>query len=192
MSMSTELTTDAGYQSLLGRISVAYTTGQLRAHQAVNAQLTDTFWQIGRDIVEFEQDGKARADYGKKALLANLSRDLTQRHGKGFSRSNVVRMRQFYLAYPIGATVSRQLGLSVVADLPVNNTFKTNSPTLRPKILTVFPRPLDQRSRPRWKEIGSLMNIKRYVTLLPQRSNKMATLTIRVNEHVMKMGATWK
>jgi len=58
--------------------------------------------------VEFEQGGKARADYGK-ALLATLSRDLTLRHGKGFSRSNVIRIRQFYLAYPKGAKASHQL-----------------------------------------------------------------------------------
>ena len=58
--------------------------------------------------MEFEQGGKARADYGK-ALLATLSRDLTLRHGKGFSRSNVIRIRQFYLAYPKGAKASHQL-----------------------------------------------------------------------------------
>lgn len=79
--MSTELTNDSGYQNLLGPISEVYTTGQLRAHQAVNSHLTETYWQIGRDIVEFEQGGKARAEYGK-ALLSSLSRDLTLRHGK--------------------------------------------------------------------------------------------------------------
>jgi hypothetical protein len=94
--MSTELTADDGYQELVGRISVVYTTGQLRAHQAVNSQMTETYWQIGHDIIEFEQEGKARAGYGK-SLLARLARDLTLRHGKGFSRSNVSRFRQFYL-----------------------------------------------------------------------------------------------
>ena len=114
--MSTELTSDSGYQSLLGHISEVYTTGQLRAHQAVDSQLTETYWQIGRDIVEFEQGGKVRADYGK-ALLATLSRDLTLRHGRGFSRSNVIRIRQFYLAYPKGATASHLLIWSVVVEL---------------------------------------------------------------------------
>ncbi len=114
--MSTELTTDSGYQSLLGRISEVYTTGQLRAHQAVNSVITETYWHIGRDIVEFEQGGKVRADYGT-ALLASLSRDLTLRHGRGFSRSNVVRIRQFYLSYPKGATASHQLNWSVVVEL---------------------------------------------------------------------------
>ena len=106
--LSSELTTDSDYQRLLGRISEVYTTGQVRAHQAVNSQITETYWQIGHDIVEFEQGGKARADYGK-GLLSSLSRDLTLRHGKGFSRSNVIRIRQFYLAYPKGATLSHLL-----------------------------------------------------------------------------------
>ncbi len=67
------------------------------AVQAVNAQITETYWQVGRHIVEFEQGGKIRADYGK-ALIASLAKDLSLRHGKGFSRSNLIRIRQFYLA----------------------------------------------------------------------------------------------
>jgi len=114
--MSTELTTDSGYQQLLGRISEVYTAGQLRAHQAVNTVMTETYWQIGHDIVEFEQGGKARADYGK-GLLSTLGRDLTLRHGKGFSRSTVIRIRQFYLTYPKGATASHLLSWSHVVEL---------------------------------------------------------------------------
>ena len=97
--MNTELTTDSDYQRLLGRICDVYTTGQLRASQAVNTHITETYWQIGHDIVEFEQGGKVRAEYGA-ALLTNLSRDLKLRHGKGFSRSNLVYMRLLYLRYP--------------------------------------------------------------------------------------------
>ena len=106
-----ELTTNAEYQHLLARISDVYTTGQLRAHHAVNTHLTETNWQIGHDIVEFEQGGRIRADYGK-ALLANLSRDLTLRHGKGFSRSNLVYMRLLYLLYPKGQKPSDLLSWS--------------------------------------------------------------------------------
>lgn len=109
--MSTELTSDSGYQQLLGRISAVYTAGQLRAHQTVNACITDTYWQIGHDIVEFEQGGKIRADYGK-ALLTNLSADLKLRHGKGFSRSNLIYMRLLYLHYPKGQKPSDLLSWS--------------------------------------------------------------------------------
>jgi predicted nuclease of restriction endonuclease-like (RecB) superfamily len=78
--------------------------------------MTETYWQIGHDIVEFEQGGKIRADYGK-ALLNNLSRDLKLLHGKGFSRSNLSRFRQFYLAYPKCAKASHILSWSHYIEL---------------------------------------------------------------------------
>jgi predicted nuclease of restriction endonuclease-like (RecB) superfamily len=106
-----DLTADDGYQSLLGKISEVYTTGQTRATQAVNAHITETYWQIGHDIVEFEQGGRTRADYGT-GLLASLSRDLSLRHGKGFSRSNVVYMRLLYLHYQKGQKPSDLLSWS--------------------------------------------------------------------------------
>jgi predicted nuclease of restriction endonuclease-like (RecB) superfamily len=102
---------DSSYQDLLGRISVVYTAGRSRAHQVVNEVLVETYWQIGRNMVEFEQGGQLRAEHGK-GILVQLSRDLSLLHGKGFSRSNVIRMRQFYLAYPKGATVSHLLSWS--------------------------------------------------------------------------------
>ena len=104
------------YQQLLERVSEVYTAGQLRAHKAVNTCITETYWQIGHDIVEFEQGGKTRAEYGKY-LLARLSRDLTLRHGKGFSRSNLTRFRQFYLAYPKCAKPSHILSWSHFVEL---------------------------------------------------------------------------
>ena len=113
---SRNLTADDGYQSLLGKISEVYTTGQARATLAVNTHITETYWQIGRDIVEFEQGGKTRADYGT-GLLASLSLDLSLRHGKGFSRSNVKRFRQFYLVYPKGAKASHLLSWSHYVEL---------------------------------------------------------------------------
>lgn len=82
----------------------------------MNAHITETYWQIGHDIVEFEQGGNVRATYGK-ALLTNLSRDLSLRHGKGFSRSNLSRFRQLYLTYPICATLSHKLSWSMISEL---------------------------------------------------------------------------
>ena len=110
------LTSSDNYQQLLEKISRTYTQGRIGAMQAVNAQLIQTYWQVGRHIVEFEQGGKIRADYGK-ALLASLAKDLGLRHGKGFSRSNLIRVRQFYLAYPIGATASHLLSWSHIVEL---------------------------------------------------------------------------
>jgi predicted nuclease of restriction endonuclease-like (RecB) superfamily len=112
----TELTSHDGYRELLEQISQTYTQGRVRAVQAVNAQITETYWQVGRHIVEFEQGGKTRADYGK-ALIASLAQDLGLRHGKGFSRSNLVYMRLLYLRYPISQKPSHQLSWSHYVEL---------------------------------------------------------------------------
>ena len=86
------------YQHLLVKISDTYQSGQVKATQAVNIQLLETYWHIGQHIVEFEQSGNTRAEYGK-ALISNLAKDLSLLHGKGFSASNVKRFRQFYQAF---------------------------------------------------------------------------------------------
>lgn len=111
-----ELTATDSYLSLLERISDSYTRGRSRAVQAVNPHLIETYWQVGRQIVEYEQEGKIRAEYGK-ALITSLSHDLSLRHGKGFSRSNLVYMRLFYLRYPISQKPSHQLSWSHYVEL---------------------------------------------------------------------------
>lgn len=111
-----ELSKTDEYLSLLGNISAAYNEGRQRSFQAVNAQITETYWQIGRYIVEFEQGGKIKADYGK-ALLSNLSKDLSLQYGKGFSRSNLVYMRLLFQRYPIGEKPSHQLSWSHYVEL---------------------------------------------------------------------------
>ena len=90
--------------------------GRKQAYQAVNSILVKTYWDIGKRIVEYEQAGKERADYGS-SLLDNLSRDLKDRHGKGFSRRNVLDMRRFYLNYPNWQTVSAELSWSHYVEL---------------------------------------------------------------------------
>lgn len=82
----------------------------------VNQIMTETYWRIGRYIVEFEQDGNARAIYGK-SLLSTLSKELTLRLGKGYSRPNLNNMRKFYLKYPNCQTVSDKLSWSHICEL---------------------------------------------------------------------------
>jgi hypothetical protein len=105
-----------GYGTLLDQISTSFVAGQTRAIRAVNASATETYWKIGRHIVEFEQKGKIRADYGSR-LLDRLSCDLRLRHGKGFSRSNIVYMRMLYLAYEKRQTLSDELSWSHYIEL---------------------------------------------------------------------------
>lgn len=111
-----ELTPTDGYRQLLEQISGTYTQGRVRAVQAVNAQLIETYWQVGRHIVDYEQAGQLRAEYGK-ALISTLAADLGLRHGKGFSRSNLVYMRLLYLRYPISQKPSHQLSWSHYVEL---------------------------------------------------------------------------
>ena len=119
--MSIEQNDDAlqisdSYQRLLEEISKTYDRGRIRATQAVNIQLIETYWEIGRYIVEFEQGGEVKAAYGR-GLITNLAKDLIRSLGKGFSRSNVIRFRQFYLLYPKGAALSHLLSWSHIVEL---------------------------------------------------------------------------
>jgi predicted nuclease of restriction endonuclease-like (RecB) superfamily len=107
---------DNSYQQLLDRIGECLALGRQRAVEQVNSLLVETYWQIGRYIVEFEQEGKERADYGSR-LLQELSRDLKVAYGKGFSRSNLQYMRLFYLAYENCQTVSSKLSWSHYTEL---------------------------------------------------------------------------
>lgn len=77
----------------------------------INNILVQTYWEIGKIIIEDEQENSERAEYGKK-LLKELSKKLTNEYGKGFSRSNLQNMRQFYLKYPICQTLSGKLSWS--------------------------------------------------------------------------------
>lgn len=77
----------------------------------VNTIMLQTYWNIGRRIVEEEQNGKDKADYGK-ALINNLAKELTNFYGKGFSKSNLFSMRKFYLSYQKIQTLSGKLSWS--------------------------------------------------------------------------------
>lgn len=99
------------YNDLLVNIGQAIETARQNAVKAVNTELVKANWENGRHIVEFEQHGHERADYGSD-LLAKLSKDLKLRYGKGFGRRNVLDMRRFYQAYPKWQTVSAKLSWS--------------------------------------------------------------------------------
>ena len=77
----------------------------------INKEILHTYWQIRKHIVEFEQWGNIKASYGKQ-LITKLSKELSIELGKGFSRSNLIYMRLFYIHYPKSETVSHQLSWS--------------------------------------------------------------------------------
>ncbi|OHD97480.1 MAG: hypothetical protein A3E21_01800 [Sulfurimonas sp. RIFCSPHIGHO2_12_FULL_36_9] len=80
-------------------------------YKTINITMTQTYWEIGQRIVEEEQSGATRAEYGK-GLVKNLSSELTKEFGSGFSVDNLKNMRRFYLAYPKSETASHQFKLS--------------------------------------------------------------------------------
>ena len=82
-----------------------------QAYSAVNYAMVYAYWHIGRIIVEHEQNGSLRAEYGK-AVLQRLSEQLSAEFGKGFDESNLRKMRQFYLTYPIRDTLCPELSWS--------------------------------------------------------------------------------
>lgn len=99
-----EITTRT-YNNLLGRIAEILNQARTKVIREINRTQVLAYWEIGREIVEFEQKGKTRAEYGKE-LLIKLSADMTVKFGKGFSERNLRNMRAFYLNFPIRQTVS--------------------------------------------------------------------------------------
>jgi predicted nuclease of restriction endonuclease-like (RecB) superfamily len=114
--MKTPLQPQSNYQNLVNTIAQTLEQGRNQAARAVNTQLLQTYWQIGQYIVEYEQNGQDRATYGK-LLINNLAIDLSQQHGKGFSRSNLIYMRLLYLKYPISEKPSHLLSWSHYVEL---------------------------------------------------------------------------
>lgn len=110
------LSSDTQYTTLLSRIGERYRAGRAAAITSVNRELLLAYWEIGRYIVEFEQEGKHRAEYGSQ-ILRQLSKDLRAIHSSGFSLSNLEYMRKIYLAYPISQTLSGKLSWSHYVEL---------------------------------------------------------------------------
>ncbi len=101
------LTAPPRYDEVLGRIVGLLEAARRASARSVNTIMTATYWEIGRYIVEGEQGGSRRADYGE-ALISALSTDLTSRFGRGYSTRNLASMRLFFLKWPILQTPSAQ------------------------------------------------------------------------------------
>ncbi len=101
--------------------NIAALVSEAKAHLArsANVVMLASYWNIGKYIVEFEQEGNAKAKYGT-ALLSSLSKILRAKLGKGYSHPNLNNMRKFYLLYPNFQTVSEKLSWSHIIDLKKN------------------------------------------------------------------------
>ena len=94
--------------NLYANVSEILANARKRAYSAVNFAMVESYWLIGQQIVEHEQHGEARADYGK-GLLKELAARLTIDFGKGFDESNLRYMRLFYRCFPKRDTLRHEL-----------------------------------------------------------------------------------
>ncbi len=130
------------YDGLLSRVASLLEQGRRTVVRTTNAVLTATYWEVGRQIVEYEQGGQARAEYGE-ALLERLAHDLTARFGRGFSRPGLQRMRTFYLGWEIFQTPSGKLQArvkcSTLSSESPDEIVQTVSAQLQPLVPTQLP-----------------------------------------------------
>lgn len=104
------------YKSLIENIKNILSEGRKQVQKVANDVLLKTNWEVGRYIVEYEQQGKIKAEYGKK-LLIELAKDIKIHIPKGYSRSNISNCRLLYLTYPKIQTPSGQLSWSHYVEL---------------------------------------------------------------------------
>ena len=100
-----------GMDNLYASVKEILANARKRAYSAVNHAMVESYWLIGQQIVEHEQHGEARADYGK-GLLKELAARLTIDFGKGFDESNLRYMRLFYRCFPKRDTLRHELSWS--------------------------------------------------------------------------------
>jgi len=93
-----EDTITRNYNDLLDRIAGILASARTKVVREINRTQVLAYWEIGREVVEFEQKGKTRGEYGEH-LIERLSEDMTKKFGKGFSERNIEQMRKFYLVY---------------------------------------------------------------------------------------------
>ena len=103
--------TKTDYSELIGKISELVNQSKTELAKTINTKIVQTYWAVGKHIVEYEQKGKVRADYGSELMTA-LSGELSAKLGRGFSQRNLRDMRRMYIKYPKWQTVSAELSWS--------------------------------------------------------------------------------
>jgi predicted nuclease of restriction endonuclease-like (RecB) superfamily len=102
------ISSPAGTEHLHQNIRELLLIAKAQVRQTVNTAMVQTYWQVGRLIVEGEQGGEKRAAYGKQ-VLPELAKRLTEEFGSGFSAPSLWNYRQFYLQFPILSALRREL-----------------------------------------------------------------------------------
>lgn len=98
-------------KELVSEIRTIIESARANAVRSVDFCRVQMYWQIGRRIVEEEQGGQARAEYGK-GLIKNLAKEIEPEYGSGFGQRQLERARQFYIEFPIASTLRTQFNWS--------------------------------------------------------------------------------
>lgn len=96
------------FTRIVNDIKQIINTGRAAAYSAVDSTMIATYWNIGRRIVEEEQHGEERAQYGKE-LIKSLAKELTHEYGSGYSQRYLAYFRKFYLTMPDLAILQTRL-----------------------------------------------------------------------------------
>jgi len=115
--MKNKMSRPENYVNLLNRISSILVEARAKVVREINKTQVLAYWEIGREIVVFEQKGMVKAEYGEE-LIVRLTKDMTERFGKGFSERNLRNMRAFYLNFPIRQTVSAKFIEKGISQIP--------------------------------------------------------------------------
>lgn len=142
------------YSGIHGGIVALLEASRHAAARTINALMTASYWEIGRRIVEFEQDGQDRAMYGE-ALIKRLGADLTRQFGRGFGWRNLTQMRAFYLAWPAERILQTVSAKSSAHEIP-----QTLSAMLTPPALPTDLLPLAQAFLLSWSSYVRLLSVK--------------------------------
>ena len=147
-TMNVHTLTDSDYRGVERDIVALLESARDAVARNVNALMTATYWEIGRRIIEFDQHGRSRADYGD-ALIKRISTDLASRFGRGFSERNLEQMRAFHQAWPlerISQTVS-----AISSSTEISKSIAHDFSDL-PTLAKVFPLP--------WSAYVRLLSVK--------------------------------
>lgn len=126
MKEPVEMKNNEDYEILVKSIESIVSSSKDKIANTINDTMVETYWNIGKYIIEFEQKGKIKAEYGKQLLL-RLSKDLKLRLGKGFSRSNLYNMRKLYELYPIFQPLAGKLSWTNLCEiLTINDELERN------------------------------------------------------------------
>ncbi|MCL4536805.1 MAG: DUF1016 N-terminal domain-containing protein [Nitrospirae bacterium] len=153
--MKKQLENKKAVASIYSRVREILETARCSAYRAVNFAMVQAYWHIGRVIVEDEQQGKAKADYGEY-LLKELSLRLTKDFGKGFDPSNLRYMRLFYLSFEnVNSVCSQSVGVEICdavrhISLPAQkgHALRDELPVIRPELSWTHYRLLLKVERP--------------------------------------------